>query len=678
MYEPNQNERMLVAQKTALEMLLQGCSLQQILTHIVHAAENELPKEIIGSVLLVSEDGTRLLHGAAPSISDDFNRYVNGIGIGPTVGSCGAAVYHGHEIIVEDIATDLRWKDYAPLALSHDLRACWSTPIRSSRAKIIGTFALYCRVARKPFPAELEMVAILSQTAGIVIQWHQQQQAKRNADVALVESEQRFQNLIRDASVGIIVLEGEDNIVSLVNAAYARLVGRVPEELLNKPLFSVIPDAKGAFSSFVNHVRTTGEPVYLYEQAYQVQYADTSIAGFLNLVYQPYLHANGNITGVMVLCHDVTAQVLARQKMMEAEETARLAVASAELGTFQLDLLTNEVIASPRLYQIFDIPLGSQREQMIEAIHPDDLAMRDVAYDHAFSSSVLEYESRIIRKNGVIRWARTKGKVFYDDDGKAVKLVGVVQDVTDEKEFAAELARQVKIRSTELEQFVFVSHHDLQEPLRKIKIFSDKVLNDRDSQLSEYALTAVQKINAAAVRMSTALHGVLNLAKAGNQERFVHVDLNEIVAAVLVDQELAIAEKNATIRLQQLPQIMASPHQMQQLFYNLLSNALKFTRSGVQPEISVSVDQVLENGISFHHIIVKDNGVGFDSKYAEKIFALFQRLHTREEYPGTGIGLALCQRVVENHGGRIWAESIPGNGAVFHILLPAMKANREP
>lgn len=500
------------------------------------------------------------------------------------------------------------------------------------------------------------------------------------AEEKIRHSEQRFQNLVREATVGIIVLTGKDMCVEVVNDAYGRLIGRKAQDLINRKLFDIIPEAEEPFRGFLEGVRNSGEPVYLFDQYYRVYADDKTIDGYLNIVYQPYKEIDGTTAGVMVLCQDVTPQVIARQKIEKAEETARLAIASAELGTFDVDLVTNNIMASSRLEEIFDVVHDSERSRYIEAIHPDDLVIRSQAYEKAYKEGILEYEGRVIRKNGHVRWIRVKGRVLLDDQQQPSKLTGVVQDITEEKEFAEELRRQVKERTTELEQFTYVSHHDLQEPLRKISIFIDMIKTESYEQLSDTSRKRLDKVMEAAQRMSKALRDVLNYASLNKEDQFVQTNLSEVMAAVQNDLELALAEKNVILNCSELPAIAAIPQQMHQLFYNLVNNALKFSKPDVQPTITIRCQQLqkgdvqqyedLDRNKSYFHFIVTDNGIGFDPQNADRIFVMFQRLHSRDAYAGTGIGLALCKKVVANHKGLIWAESQPGSGSAFHFILP--------
>ncbi|MBB1284541.1 PAS domain-containing protein [Flavisolibacter sp. BT320] len=262
-------------------------------------------------------------------------------------------------------------------------------------------------------------------------------------------------------------------------------------------------------------------------------------------------------------------------------------------------------------------------------------------------------------------------------------LINVFTDITETKRTQMQLEETIaslKQANAELEQFTYVSHHDLQEPLRKISLFADMIRSESFHLLSEAAQKRFDKITDAANRMSMALRDVLNYASLNKEEQFTAIDLDISLADVQSDLELVIAEKNARILSDALPTIRAVPQQMHQLFYNLVNNALKFSRPGVPPVVSVRCRELdgaalaqhpeLEAGRWYYEIIVQDNGIGFSAESADKIFGMFQRLHNRQTFAGTGIGLALCKKVVANHKGKIWAESEPDKGARFTVILP--------
>lgn len=390
----------------------------------------------------------------------------------------------------------------------------------------------------------------------------------------LQESERRFQNLVTDTTVGIIVLIGKDMVVEIVNDAYGQLVGRSREELLGNPLFSVIPETEPHFRNVLDGVRTSGEPIYLSEHPYFVLVDGERKEGFLNLVYQPYRGDDGQVHGVMILCQDVTPQVVAKLKMEEivAERTQELATAN----------------------------------------------------------------------------------------------------------------RHLQRSNEELAQFAYIASHDLQEPVRKVATFT-QMLEAELGSTTDRQRSYLDKIKNASSRMLLLIRDVLTFSQlARDSDLVTQVDLGIVLDNIVDDLELLIDQKQASVAYDGLPVVEAVPLQMSQLFGNLISNALKFTRSGVDPVISVSAAKLdkaalksypmLDARCAYHHLQVSDNGIGFEQLYAEQIFEIFQRLHGKKEFEGTGIGLAMCKKILQNHHGHIYATSTEGQGATFHILIPENQA----
>jgi two-component system sensor kinase FixL len=240
---------------------------------------------------------------------------------------------------------------------------------------------------------------------------------------------------------------------------------------------------------------------------------------------------------------------------------------------------------------------------------------------------------------------------------------------------AAELARS----NAELEQFAFVASHDLQEPLRKIQAFGDRLKAKCEGIESAEIRDYLDRMQNAAARMRTLINDLLTFSRViRSSEPFVSVDMGEVTREVMSDLEVLIEKSQAKVDVGKLPSIDADPMQMRQLMLNLLSNALKFQPAGGKPRIKIKARSTNSSaGEQFWEFTVQDNGIGFDEKYMEKVFAVFQRLHGRGEYEGTGVGLAVCRRIVDRHHGTITARSKPGDGATFVVSLPARQAKAE-
>ncbi len=238
-----------------------------------------------------------------------------------------------------------------------------------------------------------------------------------------------------------------------------------------------------------------------------------------------------------------------------------------------------------------------------------------------------------------------------------------------------ELERRVLERTSELlqtnkelEQFTYIASHDLQEPLRKIVIFTDRLKENQEKELSPAGVDYLDRIHKAGLRMKTVIEDLLAFSKIGASKNavFENVDLQETLREVLSDLEIRIQQEKAKIEISDMPRVVGNRPQIRHLFQNLILNSIKFSKKGEDPH--VVIDSTSNH--KFVDIYVKDNGIGFDEKYADRIFQPFQRLHSRHEYEGSGIGLSICQKIVNQHGGRISAHSKLGEGSIFTVQLP--------
>jgi PAS domain S-box-containing protein len=276
------------------------------------------------------------------------------------------------------------------------------------------------------------------------------------------------------------------------------------------------------------------------------------------------------------------------------------------------------------------------------------------------------------------------------ENNKQMGAVVIFKDITERKRTEETLARKAAelARSNgELEQFAYVASHDLQEPLRKIRAFGDRLKSKMDANQLEEGRDYLQRMQSAAARMQTLINDLLTFSRViSTTQPFVPVDLASVTREVLGDLEVRIEQTKAKVEVGELPTIDADPTQVRQLIQNIVGNALKFLRSGVEPLVKIQAQIVKEPFASGSEptpddevceLSIQDNGIGFDEKYTDKIFAMFQRLHGRSEYEGTGVGLAVCRRITDRHGGTISANSKPGEGATFIVRLPVHQAKQK-
>ncbi|MEI6946899.1 PAS domain-containing protein [Paraflavisolibacter sp. H34] len=308
-----------------------------------------------------------------------------------------------------------------------------------------------------------------------------------------------------------------------------------------------------------------------------------------------------------------------------------------------------------------------------------------------------ENEIRLLSRDGTYRWHLVRAIPLRNEEGTIIKWYGSTTDIHDQKTQEALLEQKVADRTTELqeankslehsnselEQFAYVASHDLQEPLRKIRTFINMLDREQEGGSAERSRVFMDKILNASDRMNTLIRDLLNFSRVSraDEDAFEPTDLNMLLKNTLEDLELVIAQKKATIEYDPLPQLNIIPLQIGQLFYNLINNSLKFSREDEPPHITIRCHERPPGSLSafphldakktYYELIFKDNGIGFDQQYAEQVFTIFQRLNARSSYEGTGIGLAICKKIVAGHHGEIFARSEEGKGAEFHVLLPA-------
>ena len=361
---------------------------------------------------------------------------------------------------------------------------------------------------------------------------------------------------------------------------------------------------------------------------------------------------------------DLVVLKKSNKELLITNESISQAEIIGEFFTTRQNMETRELIYSDNLFRL----LGCEPHSFIPTpdnyltfVHPDDrhIVIKN-AEDAAIQGKTEQHFYRIIRKDGELRYFMSLGK--FISDPKSKMYIGIVKDITDQhlnnvalEERNRELEQSIK----ELESFNRVASHDLQEPLRKIQTFISRISENDRANLSDKGQEYVSKIESSASKMRILIDDLLLFSRTNKAEKiFEKSDLNKLLENANLELAQDIEEKNAVIRSAELPVLNVIAFQIQQLFVNLIGNALKYSKPGVSPVINIDCEKlsaknlpvfILDKRKEYYKISVSDNGIGFEQEYAEKIFILFNRLHQKSEYAGTGIGLSICKKIAENH-----------------------------
>lgn len=493
---------------------------------------------------------------------------------------------------------------------------------------------------------------------------------RRSRGRRAADESQAWLAAIVESSEDAVIGKTLDGTILSWNAGAERLYGYTAEEAVGRSLRMLAPPdradeipalcARLAAGERIQHLETT-------RLRKDGRLIDVSLS------LSPVRDANGKIIGAAAIARDVTARLgnerhlaALHRKLEESEARFRRLRDSNLIGMFTATLDGLVVEAN----DAFLAAAGQTREALEKGLvrwdsltAPEWKAADEKALEELRRTGTTRpYEKEFLRPDGERVAVMLAGAVLPDDDQQ---VIAYLVDLSARKKVEAELKRS----NAELEAFAYVASHDLQEPLRKIMAFGELLERRSGPALDEGSRDFLKRMREASSRMSRLIQDLLQLSRVGRDTLpYQPVDLNKTVAADLIDLETVIKEAGATIEVGPLPTVKGNPFQLRQLFQNLLSNAVKFRRKDVPPSIKV----VAREDAGGHVIIeVADNGIGFEEAYLERVFQPFQRLVTRQEFPGTGMGLALCRKIAERHGGSITARSTPGAGSVFVVSLPA-------
>ena len=510
---------------------------------------------------------------------------------------------------------------------------------------------------------------------------------RKRAEQVLEASEKKYRAIVENMSDVVFIVDQTGKLL-FITPSVTRLVGYEQSEMIGHNIqeFTFQEDFDPALNN-INHAITQKGIV---SNEYRLVRKDGGVL-WIQTFTRPLFEGN-EVVAVQGSFWDITERKQTEEALRESEEKFRSLVETTSDWIWEVDADCVYTYASPRVRDL----LGYEPEEVLgrkpyEFMPPDEAARMMVVCDlmarepKAFAG----LENVNIRKDGLRVVLETSGVPRLDGRGNLLGYRGIDRDISDRKRAEEPLQKsrdelelrvqertaELERRNQELQNFTFAASHDLQEPLRKIQTFSDLLQTKYSDAVAEQGRDYIKRMHETATRMRDVLQSLLNYSQLTSKvEPFGRVDLNQIAREVVSDLELQIRNAGALVEIGELPEVEAEAAQMRQLLQNLLGNALKFRREGIQLLVKIYAGPSQEGQ---WEICISDNGIGFDERYLERIFKPFQRLHAKDEYDGIGMGLSICAKVVEHHRGSITARSTPGEGSTFIVTLPVNQTRKE-
>lgn len=490
-------------------------------------------------------------------------------------------------------------------------------------------------------------------------------------EIALQASERRYATLAEAVPVGIFRTDTEGHCL-YVNERWCQMTGLTFAEAQEDGWAQTLhPDDRDRvfakwydcaqhnlpFQSEYRFQKRNGDIIWVVGQAVAERGIDGELIGYV-----------GSIT-------DISDRKQIEEALRESEERLQALLDNSTAVIYMKDTLGRYIMINHRYEDLFHLDRNEVKGKTDRDIFPKEIADVFQANDREVIAAgvALETEEVAPQDDGLHTYLSIKFPLF-DTEGTIYAVCGMSTDISDRKQAEIELQNQkqdLTRSNAELQQFAYVASHDLQEPLRMVVSYLELLERRYKGQLDAKADVFIGYAVDGATRMQTLINDLLNYSRVGTRgENFETVDCDIIVQNALRNLQVAIAQSNAVITYDTLPQVQADSSQLTQLFQNLIGNAIKF-RGEEPPQIHIAVERTDDKWL----FSVKDNGIGIEPQYLERIFIIFQRLHSRTEYPGTGIGLSVCKKIVERHGGSLWVESQSGRGSTFHFTLPQLASN---
>lgn len=489
---------------------------------------------------------------------------------------------------------------------------------------------------------------------------------------ALVESEEKYKELVENARSIILKLD-TDGRFTFINEYALKFFGYSKEELVGKKVSeTIVPEIDSTGIEMSPLIKAIHENPDKYAININENIKRNGERIWIEWHNRAMFDNEGRRTGHIAIGLDITGRVMAEREVQKSKEKLEFALETGYIGIWEWNLNSDALVWDEKMRLMFGMAPETHPtlKSFKNCINEEDLPHFKEAINQTLKRN-LPFETILRPKYGIgsPRHIFTRAIIKRDINGKPVSLAGVCFDVTSLRKGTEKALMKLNedlLRSNkDLEQFAYVASHDLQEPLRMVSSFTqllERRYNDKlDDEAKEYIRFAVD----GSKHMYKLLNGLLAYSRIQSKgQEFTKIHMNDVLEKIKQSLSLKIAESKAILNVRKLPVLFADESQMIQLFQNLIGNCLKFTKK--IPVITISS----KANSDCYIFSIKDNGIGIESQYFDRIFRIFQRLHSREDYEGTGIGLAICKRIVERHGGDIWLESKPGKGSTFFFSIP--------
>ena len=499
---------------------------------------------------------------------------------------------------------------------------------------------------------------------------------------ALIQNEAHLSTLI-DTIPDLVWLKDEKGVYLHCNKRFENFFGAPKEEIIGKTDYDFVDKELADFFREKDNVALIAEKPSVNEE--QVTYANDGHTEILETIKMPIYKKTGQIIGVLGIGHNITERKQAENILKESERKLREAQEMAHLGFWSWNIKTGYVEWSEEVFKIFGLDSTNFIPQIDSILAfspwPEDHQRDKELIDRAMEThSPGSYEQRFLRPDQSIGHYYSTFQGVYDEKNELVSIIGTVLDITERKIAEEEikklnetLEQKVKIRTSQLESayaemeaFSYSVSHDLRSPLRAINGFS-KILLEDSEKLDTETLRLINKVSDNADNMSKLIEDLITYARVAKANiGDVPINMKDLIKSIITGNKNEISKQNIIINVGKIPELKGDCVLLTQVWANLIRNAVKFTSKTDNPEINIG-GYLRENEVVY---FIKDNGVGFNMRYVNKLFQVFERLHTSEEFEGTGIGLAIVKKAISMHGGRVWAEGVEGEGASFYFAIP--------